>query len=86
MTSEMFNGDRDYLSIPQVRIKVDYSGGYSTLNLKKFGLQFEGKIANPSTFLYFIKQKVKEQANRAKMISEDTYLGQTKISGGAEAA
>ena len=44
-----------------MRIYVDYSGGYQTLNLKRFGAQFEGKIANPDTFLFFKNSQKKEK-------------------------
>lgn len=59
MTTEMFQDPDSYLTLPLVRIRVDYSGGYQTLNLKRFGAEFQGKIANPDTFLYFYKAQKK---------------------------
>ena len=54
MTTEMFTNPVNYLTLPLVRIKLDYSGGYKPPNLTKFVSQFEGKLANPKDFLKFV--------------------------------
>lgn len=59
MTMDDMNDPKSYRAMPLVRIKVDYSGGYQTLNLKRFGEEFRGKIANPDSFLKFYKFQTK---------------------------
>ena len=59
MTMDDMNDPKSYRAMPLVRIKVDYSGGYQTLNLKRFGEEFRGKIANPDSFLKFFKFQTK---------------------------
>lgn len=43
--------------IPLVRLRVDYTGGYSTVNPQCFGQQFIGRVANPRDIIHFIKKK-----------------------------
>jgi len=59
MTKEMFENMDRYPTKPLVRIKIDYSGGYSVLNVPRLGAEFEGRIANPSDFIKFFKNKAK---------------------------
>lgn len=59
MTKEMFENMDRYPTKPLVRIKIDYSGGYSTLNVARFGTEFEGRIANPSDFIKFFKNQAR---------------------------
>ena len=58
---EMRDPKFSFLNLPQVRIRVDYSGGYSTTNLTHFSGEFKGKVANPSDFIYFYKLKTNEE-------------------------
>ena len=53
-----------------IRLKVDHSG-FPTLNMSRFGSQFVGEVANPSSILNFIKKKVEArpftEADRERM-------------------
>lgn len=37
--------------MPLIRLKVDYSGGFSTCNPLRFGQRFVGKLANPNDII-----------------------------------
>ena len=54
------------LNLPLVRIRIDYSGGYSTINLQRFCSEFKGKVANPTDFLSFYKLKTHEDKLKQK--------------------
>ena len=41
--------------LPLIRLRVDYSGGFSTINAQRFGQRFVGKVANPNDLLQFHK-------------------------------
>lgn len=43
--------------IPFVRLRVDYTGGYTTINPQCFGQQFIGRVANPRDIIHFMKKK-----------------------------
>lgn len=49
----------DRLHLPLIRLRVDYSGGFSTINTQRFGQKFVGKVANPHDVLLFHKSSVK---------------------------
>ena len=52
------------LDLPIIRLRVDYSGGYATVNPQRFGQNFVGKIANPSDLLLLSRKKAsKEEDN-----------------------
>ena len=44
--------------IPLVRLRVDYSGGYSTINPQCFGQKFTGRIANTKDIIHFFRKKM----------------------------
>ena len=61
MTAVMMNDPKySCLNLPLVRIRIDFSGGYLSPNLMRFGREFVGKLANPSDFLSFYKLKTNE--------------------------
>lgn len=43
--------------LPLVRLRVDYSGGYVTLNPHRFGQQFVDRVANPKDILLFYRKR-----------------------------
>ena len=53
----MINNMSAFPSLPLVRLKIDFSGGFSPVNIKRFSEQFKDKIANYETFLFFHKSK-----------------------------
>jgi double-strand break repair protein MRE11 len=66
---------------PLVRLKVEYSGGFSTVAAPRFGQSFVGQVANPSDILLFFKKRTttgagtrKKSAAAAKVL-EDTEMG-----------
>jgi double-strand break repair protein MRE11 len=66
---------------PLVRLKVEYSGGFSTVAAPRFGQSFVGQVANPSDILLFFKKRTttgagtrKKSATNAKPL-EDTEMG-----------
>jgi double-strand break repair protein MRE11 len=49
------------IPLPLVRLRVDYSGGFSTINGQRFGQKFVGKVANPNDLLQFHKSAVRRK-------------------------
>ena len=62
LTDEMINNISAFPSLPLVRLKIDYSGGYSPININRFSEQFIDKIANYKTFLHFHEPKRSREA------------------------
>jgi len=50
-----------------VRVKIDYSGGYSVLAPRIFARYAEGRVANPNDCVVFFKQGGKYQAGGGPM-------------------
>ena len=46
------------LARPLVRLRVDYSGGYSTINPQRFGQAFVDRVANAKDILLFYRKKI----------------------------
>ena len=44
---------------PLVRLKVDYSNGFTSFNPHRFGHLFVGKLANPKDVIFFYRKRVK---------------------------
>lgn len=42
---------------PLIRLKVEYSGGFSTINPQRFGQRFVGRVANPNDILLFHRKR-----------------------------
>ena len=51
--------------LPLIRLRVDYSGGFSTINGQRFGQKFVGKVANPNDLLQFFKSAVRRRKEDA---------------------
>ena len=49
----------DRMNLPLIRLRVDYSGGFSTINPQRFGQKFVGVVANPHDILLFHKSQRK---------------------------
>jgi len=43
--------------LPLIRIRVDYSGGFSNFNAQRFGQQFVTVVANPRDILHFFRKR-----------------------------
>jgi double-strand break repair protein MRE11 len=43
---------------PLIRVKVEYSGGFTTYNPQQFGREFVGQVANPKDILLFYRKRV----------------------------
>jgi double-strand break repair protein MRE11 len=43
---------------PLIRLKVEYSGGFTTFSPQRFGQHFVEIVANPKEILHFYRQKV----------------------------
>lgn len=83
MTSEMFtDANADYIKLPLVRIRIDYSGGYEALSLTKFDKEFTGQLANPRNFLSFYKLRTKQEMLRKKKAGDDGFTSKCKVTGG----
>lgn len=83
MTSEMFTDmNADYIKLPLVRIRIDYSGGYEALSLTKFGKEFDGLLANPRNFLSFYKLRTRQEMLRKKQADNDGFMSKCKVTGG----
>ena len=50
--------------LPLIRLRVDLTGGFQSVNVQKFGQKFVGKVANPSDMLLFHKSKKKKGGNK----------------------
>jgi len=48
------------LKLPLIRLKVDYSGGYASINPQRFGQRFIDKVANPSDLLILSRSKTRK--------------------------
>ncbi|KAG2375246.1 hypothetical protein C9374_009869 [Naegleria lovaniensis] len=58
------------LDLPIVRLRVDYSGGYASINPQRFGQNFVGKVANPSDLL-LLSRKKSEKVDTAVVDDDD---------------
>ncbi|KAI9008381.1 Metallo-dependent phosphatase-like protein [Gaertneriomyces semiglobifer] len=47
---------------PLVRLKVEYSGGFTTFNPQRFGQAFVDKVANPKDILQFYRRRAPPQS------------------------
>lgn len=56
---------------PLIRLKVDYSGGFSTLNTQRFGQQFADQVANPREILHFHRRRSNSSALQLRKEGQD---------------
>ena len=57
MTEDMLNNPQDYPSMPLVRLRLEYTGGYTPVNVSRFSEPYKRRIANFKNFVYFYKRK-----------------------------
>lgn len=50
------NGNADFPK-PLIRLKIEYSGGFTTFNPQRFGQHFVDTVANPKEILHFYRQR-----------------------------
>jgi double-strand break repair protein MRE11 len=60
---------KDQRVLPLIRCKVERTG-YPMLNVQRFGNQFTGRIANPTSVVRFYKRKSGERAGRNRRAGE----------------
>eukprot|EP00730_Choanoeca_flexa_P009307 TRINITY_DN12626_c0_g1_i1.p1 TRINITY_DN12626_c0_g1~~TRINITY_DN12626_c0_g1_i1.p1 ORF type:complete len:662 (+),score=190.22 TRINITY_DN12626_c0_g1_i1:1794-3779(+) len=64
--------DREAMRKPLIRLRVDYSGGFSTVSVQRFGQAFVSKVANPKDILRFHRRRtVTKPTPRANGAAED---------------
>eukprot|EP00741_Cyanophora_paradoxa_P025190 tig00000350_g24315.t1 len=58
--------DPDYpnLHLPLIKLRVDYSGGFSTINPQRFGQRFVQRVANSEDILLFVKRRTQEKGKK----------------------
>ena len=62
--------------VPLIRLKIEYSGTHSVINMARFGEQFKDRIANRYNFLHFWRRspeamRAKEKRNGAPQADKD---------------
>ena len=78
------SGDDD-APLPLIRLRVDYTGGFGTINAQRFGQKFVGKVANPNDVVQFHKSAARRRkeegaaadAERARAAAEEETVGNT---------
>ena len=76
------SGDDD-APLPLIRLRVDYTGGFGTINAQRFGQKFVGKVANPNDIVQFHKSAARRRkeegaaadAERARAAAEEETIG-----------
>ncbi|RKO84774.1 Mre11 DNA-binding presumed domain-containing protein, partial [Blyttiomyces helicus] len=51
---------------PLIRLKVEYSGGFTTFNPQRFGQAFVAAVANPKDILHFYRRRVPQKPSEKK--------------------
>ena len=75
----------DDAPLPLIRLRVDYTGGFGTINAQRFGQKFVGKVANPNDVVQFHKSAARRRkeegaaadAERARAVAEEETVGNT---------
>eukprot|EP00057_Strongylocentrotus_purpuratus_P023252 XP_011677726.1 PREDICTED: double-strand break repair protein MRE11A [Strongylocentrotus purpuratus] len=62
-------GNRKQPTLPLIRLRVDYSGGFDTINVNRFGQKFVGRVANTKDLVRFTKRRI-------QLKKEDTKPGE----------
>ncbi|RKP05540.1 Mre11 DNA-binding presumed domain-containing protein [Thamnocephalis sphaerospora] len=53
---------------PLIRLRVDYSGGFTPFNPQRFGQQFVDQVANPKDLLYYHRKRTQAERRNAEAI------------------
>ncbi|ELU06474.1 hypothetical protein CAPTEDRAFT_226161 [Capitella teleta] len=72
------SGNRRQPKEPLIRLRVDYTGGFSTANPIKFGQKFIGRLANPRDILLFTHKPIRsikdcEEGERVKQVHANIF-------------
>ncbi|KAJ1915005.1 meiotic recombination [Tieghemiomyces parasiticus] len=64
------------MRLPLIRLRVNYSGGYTAFNPQRFGMTFTGRVANPRDLVYYFRLRppstaTVSTANSLKMTTEN---------------
>ncbi|RKP38050.1 meiotic recombination protein [Dimargaris cristalligena] len=46
------------MQLPLIRLRVDYSGGFTSFNPQRFGMHYTDRVANPKDIIYYHRRKV----------------------------
>ncbi|CAG8705846.1 1659_t:CDS:2, partial [Scutellospora calospora] len=63
--------DEESFPLPLIKLKVEYSGGFTVLNNRQFGQKFVNLVANNHEILFFYRRRVTE---RKKNTTQSTDL------------
>lgn len=58
---DSYNPETMTVPLPLIRLKVDYSNGFTSFNPHRFGHLFVGKLANPKEVIFFYRKRAKPQ-------------------------
>eukprot|EP00731_Ephydatia_muelleri_P012120 Em0006g1014a len=64
---------------PIVRLKVDYTGGYSTFSLARFGQRFVDQVANPKNLLLWYRKKAGTGLGREVEDDVEDYISNAPL-------
>ena len=65
--------------LPLIRLRVDYGGGFSTINAQRFGQKFVGKVANPNDLLQFFKSAARRRREDAGDAADAAVARETAV-------
>lgn len=60
----------DLFPKPLIRLKVDYTGGFSTFNPQRFGQNFVEDVANPKDILHFVRKRPQTGINSRNLVKK----------------
>lgn len=66
-SKKQLTGNPNQPKIPLIRLKVDYSGGYSIIKNTHFSKNISHLVANPDNVLLFKKKNIKNESNFEKI-------------------
>lgn len=66
------------IPLPLIRLRVDHSGGFETLNPQRLGQEFVNKVANPNELVSFFKKR-SASSKSWKTSKGDTEVDETDI-------
>jgi len=68
------DGQHSSIPKPLIRLKVEYSGGFSAVNPQRFGQKFVGRVANPNEILLFYKKRSSTAKSKLKEVDKETLI------------
>jgi double-strand break repair protein MRE11 len=67
--------------LPLIRLRVQYTEEKYLFNAVRFGLQYTGRVANPSDMVVFHKQQSMKKVKMENKFDKDTLEGLFNIDG-----